>query len=30
MILLGTPGCDEGLSGALHFGSQDITAALEC
>jgi len=30
MILSGTSGCDEGLSGALHFGSQDIGAALEC
>jgi predicted NBD/HSP70 family sugar kinase len=30
MIVLGASGCDEGLSGALHFGSQDIAAALEC
>jgi hypothetical protein len=30
MIVLGASGCDEGLSGALHFGSQNIAAALEC
>jgi C7-cyclitol 7-kinase len=30
MIMMGTDGCDEGLSGALHFGSQRVLAALEC
>ncbi len=30
MIALGAEGCDEGLSGALHFGSQRFMAALEC